>query len=98
MVTNHCSSSSSFCPGLALQCDAEQRYETCERLSSCGTNMLWCGVQDVEAGGGAASEEELSDSEEEFHSQVCFSSSVVNSTQTHLCTSLACLAQMARLF
>ena len=32
---------------------------------------MWCGVQDVEAGGGAASEEELSDSEEDFHSQVC---------------------------
>ncbi len=45
---------------------------------------MWCALQDVEAAGGAASEEELSDSEEEFHSQVC-TRAVVNSRDTPAC-------------
>lgn len=61
---------------------------------------MWCGVQDIEAGGGAASEEEVTDSEEDFHSQVCITNTVSgheSTAQRHirLCTRPACPAQMA---
>ncbi len=53
-------------------------------------------MQDVEAGGGAASEAELSDSEEDFHSQVCITNTVSAQYEQHRDTS-ACAADLLAL-